>query len=1172
MSYLDESIEQLTSFFFENFITSFITQTPVEPSNLETNKKNLQKNLFLSLKKEISIITNSSSDDSHMLASYFWKKNTLANSNKFTVFIGKFVDDQTTIRNYNRFRYPFTIVLSAIQQLAISIPYRFYTEKFQISEESKEELSNILKKLETIRQRYPDLNLRTFSDCETRLYQNIADSSNSFYFPIKPLIFAPLISESDMEYYSAPEELSEKLARIIISSEGAILITGNRGVGKTTLVNNVFAKSIPKIKGNSFQKDPWKIIHVTINVAKENALKNILRLCVRSIYNTFYNLEHDTKLGGKFILSNEERAFLEWANLRASYNVNVSQSTEISNISEIQLLWGIKPSELFPTHKSVLGLLPNLESKISHKWNEKLNERIGLIDYDETRAEEDIENFIKLISERRILRDQQPIKLVIIFDELDKLDYEDQEHLFKKLKNLFLSRYSVFILITNKDFYNEWSQTRLHEDSLLGSYFSSVIVVPLFSYIDTLRLITNLTVLPIDGNKTPPATVEKLAKYITFQAGGIPRDIIREIQEILCWMPYSNKPYLSDEIANSKKVLIYSKIQEVIEDLLNPDSIIDTSCLSSNNAFSFPIYSENSYKRYLSDSGCKDQIRRGLYCVIEKLIDQKSFQFSNDFISEIQTDFFSAISIQSIRVLISNTCCQLKQHCIIDSENTASLFEIEEEDDNSFRIKVNNDFYNLTGYQQVAGKGLTKDSEPDIKNITDQINSLLEKTNEPQKISTALSLLNELLSGVNSKNVNIPENIQNSLYDIFVNNENEEYRTQAIQGVSKDFVKKKFSENIPENLISTEGNEKILLIFLDRLIDFSQLINKDDPSEYLIKFLEMHKEHKVKIPKSVIIKISAFLGKNLPENNEYSKKVLEILLENLNNKEPLDHDLISSGLLPIAEKCKVSLLAELLEKNYFFSQEQTTSDLIDFYQPQGKLLWESAVKQKGLKLSPSIQLNILRKIDQIDIGQDILEWLNSPEKDWGNQDQQILRNACANSQKMIFRLENLLIQTTEGDLTRARNRINQIQIENGPELPKPKSDEKKSKYQIQKWFFTTVLIMLIATYFVINTDLTTNVQLSNRIFSRILEVLYFVGIPAFVVVTISAISEAEYLRLIWSGVILVISSICFLINLLTIHQPITLLGQLLLFGILLLITIASGLLINNQINQNKKED
>jgi hypothetical protein len=74
-------------------------------------------------------------------------------------------------------------------------------------------------------------------DCARRALEvEIARANKTLRLPLKPLIMAPLSKADDLCFDVREKSEEENLARQIIKNDGVILVTGYRGVGKSTFV------------------------------------------------------------------------------------------------------------------------------------------------------------------------------------------------------------------------------------------------------------------------------------------------------------------------------------------------------------------------------------------------------------------------------------------------------------------------------------------------------------------------------------------------------------------------------------------------------------------------------------------------------------------------------------------------------------------------------------------------------------------------------------------------------------------------------------------------------------------------------------------------------------------------------------------------------------------------
>src|SRR5688572_3269468 len=86
-------------------------------------------------------------------------------------------------------------------------------------------------------------------------------------------------------FVARENELDEILARILLSEGGAFLITGYRGVGKTTFVRRAVSdieRHLPQVL-SAF--GPTEIVDVYLNLARPVTAVELMHYVLRSLYN-----------------------------------------------------------------------------------------------------------------------------------------------------------------------------------------------------------------------------------------------------------------------------------------------------------------------------------------------------------------------------------------------------------------------------------------------------------------------------------------------------------------------------------------------------------------------------------------------------------------------------------------------------------------------------------------------------------------------------------------------------------------------------------------------------------------------------------------------------------------------------------------------------------------------
>ncbi|HVI70391.1 MAG TPA: HEAT repeat domain-containing protein, partial [Pyrinomonadaceae bacterium] len=543
---------------------------------------------------------------------------------------------------------------------------------------------------------------------------------------------APLSSDEMSRYVGRPEEEARKLAHQIRHADGTILVSGYRGVGKSSFVNRVIFHARAAQKG--IPSDGWLIVPITVNLAKVAGVQNILRLTLRSVRDALLDSDSPKAIPGHLKatplpLSREnEIEPLEEAYIRATYKVTMSRFAGSERRSDIGTSISIDPGKWFGGRIVGVELGKFIEAGIKKTKTEKINRELSLLDFDENAAEESLGRLIRSLATPRPIVPGGPevgIKLVFVFDELDKMDVETGlKPMIEGLKNLFLQQYSVFILVTSKGFYYELLKQRAIEDAMLSSYFSTVVHIPLLSYEEALKIVKDWVDLNAwERSELLPVEVkllEQLTGALVYHSFGNPRDIIRELRLMQDWADTPDQPFLTDALS-TPKLQIFSAIQDCIEKTILPQQ--QTSSVTTAPDGSVMLVAE----RLASDEARLEQARRGLYILTEELIDQQTLYLepapSTDkaaVLERIHRDNFSLFSLEEVRQLAKALAGYLKlvhnNADLFSSDDWGGsarpLFNLEGSD-----LQVTPDFYRLTGRQAGAATAERVDASDQTKTV-----------------------------------------------------------------------------------------------------------------------------------------------------------------------------------------------------------------------------------------------------------------------------------------------------------------------------------------------------------------------------------------------------------------------------------------------------------------------
>jgi len=845
--------------------------------------------------------------------------------------------------------------------------------------------------------------------------------------PFVPPIIAPLSTKDDLSFYVRGKADANRLSYQILQGEGVFLITGYRGVGKTTMINQALA--ICSILERQQQDSrPWHVVPIFVNLAKASGITNVLRLCIRKLYNNLISDDSTKKL-----LTQEERNQLLYAYLRATYNVNLQQVDNAETVKHIesQLSLNVKLAGLISPIASGLGdSLPSFGGSVraSRDWKNTLERTISLPDYDEDKAEEDIVNLIKKLAQSCPPTRSERIKLVFVFDEIDKLKEEDQDFLLNQLKNLFLQRHTVFLFVTSKEFYYRLVQERKVEDAMLTSYFSWIEMVPLFTSEDTLALLKQLILSDKSSLAEESEAIKFLrtfARYLTYRSRGIPREIIRELQGLLQWSRDDLQAYLTSRLERYHAVLVYEQLQrelELILDRVTPvvpstnSGVSELPSSGSNGTANSTAQATSAPEPVWMNEERQEQMKRGLYALVEELLDRGSLEMNPDTeeCKKIYENNFTMFSRQDFKSILDRLILQLPKVRLpitagsplvqyYSGSEIAFFQELPETEGGKRKLAVLAAFYALTG-RQMASTTEAATRLRDIDLTFDQIEELLEK-DEPLLKQRALSVLQLRPSP-------FPSVINLQLCHIFVEGQILNFRLDAaslLQDAVACSALYQVDKDVLEHFLESETNGKLLQECI-RLIDTSAELNEGNRStglQLLLRLVNRQQASASRMPESILNGAVSALIKITDDRNSLLQ-VVERLKPNQD---------IPAALIPLLEslesKSDFSLIELLVSHNFTGISTETLQFILE-EQPVSKLLvtWNNVIEKKQLDLAQRILVAIsMRAFDTSKeeiVRNQVITWLNSPI--WDEEDQHILNEVIAQDQSLRITLLKVVDQ------------------------------------------------------------------------------------------------------------------------------------------------------------------
>jgi serine/threonine protein kinase/Cdc6-like AAA superfamily ATPase len=373
-------------------------------------------------------------------------------------------------------------------------------------------------------------------------------------------VHEPLGESQTSQFIGRSNQINRLADRIVFSNGGAFLITGYRGVGKTSFVKQV----IKEVKSQLSEFD-IHVIDVWMNLARPMDSSELMHHIVRGFYDRLKseNLLED--------LNENFREDLLSAYQRTSYNI--SQKTTRSKATSIGL------------SKTLSAQLMKIGASLSREEGRQEEQEMAFLGYDDKAAEYDVIRLFSSMAQGFILEEnrgaldrfmgvrrpnealKQDIKVIVIFDEMDKLEeFTTQEgngkpvvdKMLHDLKNVFTTSNIAFVFIAGRRMQERWMEEVGRGDSLYESVFAYNLYLPCM-WSETEEIFQNLVCGPLAQDQFG----EDIKAYLRFKGRGIPRRTVREVNAYVKW---GNRPYLAFDGISRTRVEFYAQLQGVLED------------------------------------------------------------------------------------------------------------------------------------------------------------------------------------------------------------------------------------------------------------------------------------------------------------------------------------------------------------------------------------------------------------------------------------------------------------------------------------------------------------------------------------------------------------------------------------------------------------------------------
>lgn len=371
-------------------------------------------------------------------------------------------------------------------------------------------------------------------------------------FKLRPrfsYVHHPLASDEPLIPLLGNEAAIDALAdRIEHSRGGSFLVTGFRGVGKSTVV----LRAVHGVRAIGAEQ----VVHVNLNVARPREPTELMFEVIRRLFEAL----DDARAFGNLSPEVHERLLMAYQRTLLTFKETRQDARERNRGLSVAM--------------SGLPLAPKVD--LSGKSSESLATETSFLGYTEGDVEQDFVRVVRLIREGglRSETDNEKVlavrKVVVVFDELDKLaDNEGAsciELLLRTLKNLFTTANVHFIFVAGPE---------LHDAALLDSHRGNSVYESVFAWQLYVPCVWNaadkLLRATVADPESNPATLEELAHYLRFKARGVPRLLLKELNEFVAW--HGAQACIELRGPDLAKVIFYAGIDRILDEFVRPGGV-----------------------------------------------------------------------------------------------------------------------------------------------------------------------------------------------------------------------------------------------------------------------------------------------------------------------------------------------------------------------------------------------------------------------------------------------------------------------------------------------------------------------------------------------------------------------------------------------------------------------
>ncbi|MGH3377037.1 MAG: serine/threonine-protein kinase [Actinoallomurus sp.] len=381
------------------------------------------------------------------------------------------------------------------------------------------------------------------------LWEPLRETFRYVHEPLRPSDTAiPLLGNEPL--IKALEE------RLVNSVGGTFLVTGFRGAGKSTLIE----QALDGIK-EAHPRGRF-VLPVVLSVARPLETERLLFAIIRRVFEELVEANVLERLPAAV------RHSLVTSYMRTSLSFKETRADATERTANLEFA----PAKLARGMLGPAGMaIP--KAGMSTKRSRSLATEAAFLAYSETDVEHDMMRIIRLLSTvPEQARGWWPwrarpldLQLVVVLDEVDKLTalqdgLDKVERLLSGIKNVVTMRGAHYLVVAGPDLHDRVLRDSGRGNSIYESIFAWQLYVPC-GWSAPKRLLDDLCL----REDRDSGVIEEFEKYLRFKSRGILRKLLQELNAFVVWTD-DRRPYLRVETRYQDAISFYAELERCLEE------------------------------------------------------------------------------------------------------------------------------------------------------------------------------------------------------------------------------------------------------------------------------------------------------------------------------------------------------------------------------------------------------------------------------------------------------------------------------------------------------------------------------------------------------------------------------------------------------------------------------